>query len=188
MPSGRALLWASFIASTTAVVFDQPIDITLLGPIYLPAAKRSLQAWDDAVTQANAALNDIIQTGNSTYGPFDNQGTSFSASVFDLTTNRPLFDFHFEAPQLNGSYTKGKLTDNTIYRTGSLGKLLTMYAWMIDVGDSVFTDPITKYVVSWISVFWLYTSHSEFTFYHSLNLPLLLGIIQTLSSKLIGAK
>lgn len=148
MGFGRALLGATLIASASAVVFDQTIDLSLLGPIYLSARDRSSQAWDNAVTQATAALNQVIQTGSNSYGPFDNQGTSFSASVFDLTSNEPLFDFHFEAPQLNGSYTRGRLTDNTIYRTGSLGKLLVMYAWMIDIGDSIFTDPITKYVVS----------------------------------------
>ncbi|RFU31615.1 hypothetical protein B7463_g4741, partial [Scytalidium lignicola] len=140
------ILWASLVISTSAVVFDQTIDLSLLGPIYLPAANRNFQAWDDAKTQAAAALNKIIQTGNSTYGPLDNKGTSFSTSVFDLICNEPLFDFHFEAPELIGSYTKGKLTDNTVYRTGSLGKLLVMYAWMVDIGDSIFTDPITKYI------------------------------------------
>ncbi|KAH8703424.1 putative penicillin-binding protein [Talaromyces proteolyticus] len=142
----RALPWVSLTASTSAVVFDPKIDLSLLGPIYLPSANRSFEAWDNAVIQATATLNVIIQTGNSTYGPFDNLGTSFSASVFDLGNNEPLFDFHFEAPQLNGSCTRGKLTDDTIYRTGSLGKLLVMYAWMIDIGDSIFTEPITKYV------------------------------------------
>ncbi|KAH8812245.1 putative penicillin-binding protein [Xylogone sp. PMI_703] len=146
MSCRRALLWASFVALTSAVVFDQTIDLSLLGRIYLPAANHSFQAWDDAIAQATAALNQIIQTGNSDYGPIDNQATSFSASVFDTTTKAPLFDFHFEAPQLNGSYTKGKLTDSTIYRIGSLGKLLVVYAWMVDIGDSCFTEPITKYV------------------------------------------
>lgn len=147
-----ALLWAGLIASTSASTFDQTIDLSLLGPIYLPAANRHFQEWDDGKSQATAVLNNIIRTANSTYGPIDNRGTSFSASVFDLTSNEPLFDFHFEAPELKGSYTRGKLTDNTIYRTGSLGKLLVMYAWMVDIGDSVFTDPITKYVVCRIPI------------------------------------
>ena len=139
-------------ASTFAIPLDPKIDLALLGPIYQPATTNSLQAWTDAAQQATDAINQILATGNSTYGALDNQGTSFSASVFSLTSDEPLFEFHFEAPTLNGSYTKGKLTENTIYRTGSLGKLLVIYTWLIDIGEGVYLDPITKYVVSRIVV------------------------------------
>lgn len=144
----KIAIWTSFAASTFAIPLDPKIDLALLGPIYAPATNNSLQPWIEAAKQATDAINDIIATGNSTYGPLDNQGTSFSASVFSLTSDEPLFEFHFEAPTLNGSYTKGKLSENTIYRTGSLGKLLTVYTWLVDIGDSVYLDPITKYVVS----------------------------------------
>ncbi|KIW11614.1 hypothetical protein PV08_10916 [Exophiala spinifera] len=125
---------------------NQKIDLAALGPIYQPAANHSYQAFATARRQATDAINELIATGNNTYGVFDNQGTSFSASVFDLTSDEYLFEFHFEAPGLNGSYTKGKLSENTIYRTGSLGKLLTIYNWLVDIGDGVYLDPITKYV------------------------------------------
>lgn len=138
-----SLAWSLFASGSLA-----KIDLAMLGPDYQPAASHAFQAFDDAKSQATDALNQIIATGNSTYGPFDTQGTSFSASIFDLTSNEPLFEFHFEAPTLEGSYTKGKLTENTIYRTGSLGKLFTMYAWYVDIGDAIFTEPITKYIVS----------------------------------------
>ena len=148
MEMAKYLLWGSFALSVFAPGSLAKIDLSVLGPVYQPATSHSFQAFDDAKAQATEALNQIIATGNSTYGPLDNQGTSFSASVFDLTSNEPLFEFHFEAPTLTGSYTKGNLTENTIYRTGSLGKLLTVYAWLVDIGDDVFTHPITKYVVN----------------------------------------
>jgi hypothetical protein len=129
-------------------VFDVNIDLALLGPIYAPASNNSLQAWTDAKKAATDALNNVIKTGNNSYGPLDNQGTSFSASVFSLTNNEPLFEFHFEAPTLNGSYTKGKLSENTIYRAGSISKLFTVYAFLVDIGDHVYLDPVTKYIVS----------------------------------------
>jgi hypothetical protein len=144
----KALTWAFLATSAFAIPDDPKIDLTLLGPIYPPSTNTSLQAWADAKQQATDAINKIIATGNSTYGPLDNQGTAFSASVFSLASDEPLFEFHFEAPTLNGSYTKGKLTENTIYRTGSLGKLLSIYTWLVDIGDDVYSDLITKYVVS----------------------------------------
>ncbi|KAK5451815.1 hypothetical protein LTS15_007538 [Exophiala xenobiotica] len=139
------LLWAGFVFSAFAQQ-DPKIDLAVLGPVYQPAANNSFEAFTDAKTQATNAINQIIAAGNSTYGALDNQATSFSAGVFSLTSDEPLFEFHFEAPQLNGSYTKGKLSENTIFRTGSLGKLLTMYTWLVDIGDQTYLDPITKYV------------------------------------------
>lgn len=130
---------------------------TLIGPIYVPASDSSSQALKDASSAAHDAILAAINTGESEYGPIDNQTTSFSVAVFSATDNSTLFEYHFEAPQLKGSYTKGSLTENTIYRTGSLGKLFVMFAFLADIGDSVFLDPVTKYIVS----FWMWLSQDE---------------------------
>lgn len=121
---------------------------TLIGPIYVPATNTSSQAFLDASSAAYDAITQAINTGLSNYGPVDNQTTSFSAQVFSAITNETLFEYHFAAPQLNGSLTKGSLTENTIYRTGSLGKLFMMYVFLVDIGDSVFLDSVVKYIVS----------------------------------------
>ena len=93
----RLFIW-TLSAAFTFGASDSKIDLALLGPIYQPATSNSLQAWVDAKQQATDALNQVIATGNNTYGPLDNQGTSFSASVFSLISDEPLFEFHFEAP------------------------------------------------------------------------------------------
>ncbi|GAM33678.1 penicillin-binding protein [Talaromyces pinophilus] len=142
----RVFVWASASLSVLASTQLPKVDLAALGPIYQSASNASYQAFADAKSQAVATLNEALANGANTYGSLDNQTTSFSVSVFELTSDEPLFDFHFEAPGLNGSLTKGSLSDETIYRTGSLGKLLTMYTWMVHIGDSVFTDPITKYI------------------------------------------
>lgn len=121
---------------------------TLAGPIYVTAGNTKSQAFLDASSGSLAAILDGIKTGLTEYGPIDNQTTSFSVAVFSATTNDTLFEYHFEAPQLKGSLSKGKLTDDTIYRTGSMGKLFVMFAFLVDIGDSVFLDPVTKYIVS----------------------------------------
>lgn len=123
-------------------------DLALLGPVYRAQLDPSADAFTKAATQAAEAVQKAVTSGNTSYGVLDTKGTSFSASVFIVGSDTPLFEHHFEAPELNGSYTKGNLTENTVYRTGSLAKLLTMYLWMVDIGDHVFSDPITKYIVS----------------------------------------
>lgn len=144
------ILMLGGVASVASAAFAYlpKTDLSVLGSVYQPAANESFEAFDNAKQTVLDALRDIIASGNSTYGPFDNATTSFSASVFSLKTGKSIFEYHFEAPQLNGSYTKGKLTENTIYRTGSLGKLMTIYTWLVDIGDSIYTDSITKYIVS----------------------------------------
>lgn len=141
-------IWGWIAGATYAAALLPKVDLALLGPIYQAAANGSSQAFADARTQAIEAINQIISSGLSSYGPFDRHGTSFSVSVFSGKEDAPLFEYHFEASELNGSYTKGRLTENTIYRTGSLGKLMTVYTWLVNIGDSVFSDPITKYIVS----------------------------------------
>jgi len=149
MSRWRTLVIASLAtAAYTVENFPPRNALTLLGPVYQATTNSTWPQYANAVSQAHDALSQAITTGASAYGAIDNQTTSFSIAVFSATDNSTIFDFHFEAPQLNGSYTAGKLTDNTIYRTGSIGKLLTIYAWLVDIGDSVFLDPITRYVVS----------------------------------------
>jgi Beta-lactamase len=145
----QVFLCASLSLPASAIITLPPkTDQALIGSVYLPPANGLFTAFSDASRQANDSITQSIRTRQSEYGPVDNQETSFSISVFSAASNETLFDFHFEAPKLNGSYTKGSLTGDTIYRTGSLGKLLTIYALLVDVGDHVYLDPITKYVVS----------------------------------------
>lgn len=141
-------------ATLTALPYVTPFqilpspDLALHGPIYLPATNGSSQAFVNAKAEAKSAIEGIIAAGNSSFGLFDNLTTSFSLSVFRLADDEPLFEYHFDAPGLNGSLTRSKLTEDTIYRAGSIGKLMTVYTFLVDVGDAIFTQPVTKYLVS----------------------------------------
>lgn len=142
-------VWASSILSVAAASWGPTSTApTLIGPIYVPSSNSSSQGFLNAASEAYAAITEAINTGISEYGALDNLTTSFSVAVFSATTNDTLFEYHFEAPKLAGSYTKGRLTESTIYRSGSLGKLLFMYNFLVDIGDGVFLDPVTKYIVS----------------------------------------
>jgi hypothetical protein len=143
------LAWATLAWSAVADNDLLPkIVSAMTGAAYLPESNIMRPELSDAVRKAQAVINKSIRTGESLYGPIDNQETSFSISVFSAQSNETNFDLHFEAPQLSGSCTKGRLTDDTIYRTGSLGKLMTVYAILVEIGDHVFLDPVTTYIVS----------------------------------------
>jgi hypothetical protein len=130
-------------------------DLSLLGPIYLPVNNFSSSAFQDAAKTVKSAIDDALATGNSTFSPFDNVTTSFAASVYDLNTGESIWDYYWAGPELKGSLSKGALTEDTIFRSGSLGKLFTVYTWLVDIGDDVWFDPITKYIVSISYSSWL---------------------------------
>ncbi|ORX99283.1 beta-lactamase/transpeptidase-like protein [Clohesyomyces aquaticus] len=114
----------------------------LLGPVFSPASSPSLSK---AVQNASSNFAGVLKEAFSS-GLLDNQTTSFSISVFSASDNSTLYTHHFSAPALNGSLPGGQLDENTIYRLGSLSKVLTVYGILAKNGDIDFSEPITKYV------------------------------------------
>ncbi|KAF5586420.1 nitrilase [Fusarium pseudocircinatum] len=74
----------------------------------------------------------------------DFQNTSFSIDIFPATDKRPLFTYHH-----SGTYHGHGVqvvNDTTVYRIGSISKLLTAYVYLLEVGDVSFNQPVTRYV------------------------------------------
>jgi CubicO group peptidase (beta-lactamase class C family) len=73
--------------------------------------------------------------------------TTASGALDSLYETDPLFTYHFVASALaqpnEGGATPGS---NTIYRIGSIPKLLTMYIYLISAGSASRNDPVTDYV------------------------------------------
>lgn len=140
--------WLGAAVVATAAVVEMPsTDMSILGRIYQPLPEFSGSIFDEARDQLTKALDEAIATGESAYGAMYNH-TAFSASVFSLKTGESVFDYHYQAPDLPPeSYTKGKISEDTIYRIGSLTKATTIYVWLVGIGESGWMDPITKYLV-----------------------------------------
>jgi CubicO group peptidase (beta-lactamase class C family) len=110
----------------------------LWGPVY-PAPVNVLKST--IVPKAASALKESLESAlkNGTLGA---SNSSFHLSVF--STDSVLLDFSFAAP--GAGLTSGVLDRNTIFRTGSLGKFLTVYALLIATGMRYINDPVTKWV------------------------------------------
>jgi len=67
--------------------------------------------------------------------------------IFSLRESQPLFTYHFSAPEFENA-TEGvrQVNSSTVYRLGSMSKLLSVYNFLIAAGDVHFNQPITKYV------------------------------------------
>ena len=144
--SPLGLLCLSLPLTMAALVPFPKTDLSLLGRIYRGLPDFNSTRFDDARDQLTKFIEAGIATGETEYGKTAND-TAFSMSIFSLKTGESIFEYHYEAPALSPeSYTKGKLTEDTIYRTGSLGKAMTIYTWLVGLGDAAYSDPITKYI------------------------------------------
>lgn len=89
-------------------------------------------------------------------GLLDNQTTSFSISVFAATGesgNQTLFTEHFLAPghRDDGTVWSGrnesvKMGDESLYRIGSISKLVSLYALLVERGWQVLDKGIGEFV------------------------------------------
>jgi len=137
------LVLGSTLLSATQAVRLCP----LLGPDFPPpqnlSASLSIQLADANFTQQ---LHQLLSNQNSTYGQFDANTTSFSVYGFSIHEDKPLFQHDYSAPILATSTGVKKVDENSIYRIGSISKLFTVYAFLLENGDVHWNEPITKYV------------------------------------------
>ena len=116
-------------------------DCPLWGPVY----PRPIGETLNSTTISNAALSlkDVLDsvTGNASEVSYN---TSFHLSVF--STDRVLFEYNYLYPGMNNSLTSGVLNRHTIFRMGSVSKLLTVYALLAATGTTHLDDPVTKWV------------------------------------------
>ncbi|KAF7556442.1 hypothetical protein G7Z17_g1420 [Cylindrodendrum hubeiense] len=109
----------------------------LLGPVF-PAPQGALDdssAINDAVARLTDLMENIAQSGTN---------TTFYVQAFSGTNT--LFNYGYVPPTMNDSLTTGNLDENTVFRIGSVSKLITVYTILAEVGMELMSDPITKWV------------------------------------------
>ncbi|KAI1413840.1 beta-lactamase/transpeptidase-like protein [Hypoxylon sp. FL1857] len=113
-------------------------------PLDGPAFPKPLRlSENEAVKNAVAVLKDRFE--NVTAGAHN---YSMSIQVFAANDPVPLFSLSHTAPNLASKHSSGVKTvdENTVFRLGSLTKIYTIYAFLINAGDKYWNEPITKYV------------------------------------------
>lgn len=79
-------------------------------------------------------------------GVLNRTSSSFSIDVFSSVTNTSVYSYNHDATDLHEALTTGELTDNTLFRIGSVSKLFTVYALIAAAGIEIFNDPVTKHL------------------------------------------
>ncbi|KAF3066495.1 putative beta-lactamase-like 1 [Daldinia childiae] len=113
-------------------------------PIDGPAFPKPLQpSKSEAIKAAVATLKDVFANVTAKA-----QNYSISVQVFSANEPEPLFSLSHTAPNLAHQKSTGvkKVDENTVFRLGSLTKIYTIYSFLINAGDKLWNEPITKYV------------------------------------------
>ncbi len=119
----------ALIGSLAGLALGQ--DCPILGPTY-PEVLDPISSGVFAA--AKASFNDEITKALAS-GQLDN-GTAFSIQVFSRNSDKLLFDYH-HGPSVG---------PDTLYRIGSISKVMTVYTTLAELGDKYWTEPVTKYV------------------------------------------
>ena len=138
--------WLLLLASPCLLHASQD-PCLLLGPDFRPPQKLSgseafARARDGVLSTLNEALRQVTP-----FGQLNATDTSFSVDVFSLHEDASLLTYHHSGTKLSDPKEGVAVVDSsTIYRIGSMSKMLTVYMFLAAVGDTSWNDPITQYV------------------------------------------
>jgi hypothetical protein len=118
------------------------------GPVY-PAPRRGLQGqlMKQALERFANTVNQSLSDNGTIYGNLDPDATSFGMEIYSIYAHEPLYSYHYSAPEfVNASEGVRRVNASTVYRLGSMSKLLSVYNFLIAAGDSAWNEPVTKFV------------------------------------------
>jgi hypothetical protein len=101
---------------------------------------------------ASSAIQDVMANLTSIFEGYDSDpnnnpsGTSWSIQVFSSSDNNPIWEHYHTGQNLNYTAGVAKVDGNTIYRLGSLTKLYTILAFLIEAGDRYFNYPVSQFI------------------------------------------
>lgn len=115
-----------------------------VGPVF-PAPRRL--ADHPLIRAASANLTTTIDLEARNGSRLQSNTTSFSINVQSIHEEIPSFQYHYTAPVRNDSLGgTTNVTADTVYRIGSITKVLTALAVLLHQDKIRLNDPITNYV------------------------------------------
>lgn len=117
----------------------------LLGPIY--SSDFDLTTTD-AFAEAAESFPEVVEALFES-GIVNASTSTFTIDVYSTVTNASIYSYSHQAtaPALNETFPTGGLDEETIYRIGSVSKLLTVYAILIHTGSvEIFDHNVTQYL------------------------------------------
>ncbi|KAI0107674.1 beta-lactamase/transpeptidase-like protein [Hypoxylon sp. NC0597] len=102
-----------------------------------PGIQKAAESLDSVFAEY---IDHASNTGSNAY--------SYSVEVFSADEEEPLWSHHWTAPNLETLNSPGvrRVDGDTVYRLGSVTKIYTILAFLAEVGDTIWNEPITKYI------------------------------------------
>ncbi|OTA56263.1 beta-lactamase/transpeptidase-like protein [Hypoxylon sp. EC38] len=109
-----------------------------------PTNLLSQPGFQQAATTLDSVFAEYIDHANNT----GSDAYSYSVEVFSADEEDLLWSHHWTAPNLRSLKSPGVKTvdGDTVYRLGSVTKIYTVLTFLAEVGDTLWNEPITKYI------------------------------------------
>ncbi|KAI1265512.1 beta-lactamase/transpeptidase-like protein [Xylariaceae sp. FL1019] len=140
--------WLFAVASVMAL-WPITVHAKLSCPLYglgypKPSDLLDSEGIQKAATRLDTVFAEYIDNANNTNSDY----FSYSVQVFSATEEQPLWSHHWTAKSLATMNTTGvkKIDGDTVYRVGSVTKILSMLTFLAEVGDASWNEPITSFV------------------------------------------
>ncbi|KAJ4250895.1 hypothetical protein NW762_011545 [Fusarium torreyae] len=120
--------------------YTQQKPCPLLGPIFPPVQHPlTSETFSNTITNLNTTFGELEKNGT-----LAGLNTTFYIQVFSASDT--LFRYGYVPPAMKSFLTSGTLDENTVFRIGSVSKLLNVYTLLAEVGMKHMNDPVTKWV------------------------------------------
>ncbi|KAF2754506.1 beta-lactamase/transpeptidase-like protein [Pseudovirgaria hyperparasitica] len=137
-----AVIVSSFVVLTTATYLPTE-ECPILGPTFPSNFDiTNASAFQDAVSSFPSLVEELFSSG-----VIDPNTSTFIADVFSTHSNGSIYTYIHRSPALDEALTAGTLDDRTVFRIGSVSKMMTVYSLLVQTGGlEVFNDPVTKWL------------------------------------------
>ncbi|EMT62834.1 Penicillin-binding protein 4 [Fusarium odoratissimum] len=137
----ESLAYMGLAGSATASVILSN-DVPLTGPSFLPNFDISKT---DFLNEAREKFPSLVEELFDTK-ILNKTDLIFAVDVFSASTNDSLYSYFHVGDTYKDTLTKGKLTEDTIFRTGSVTKVFTVYAIIAKAGIEALSYPVSIFL------------------------------------------
>ncbi|KAM0722514.1 hypothetical protein Q7P37_001955 [Cladosporium fusiforme] len=110
-----------------------------------PSSLAKDSIFQDALKNISASLDNVTEASSALLTDLKANETSYSINVFDFEST--LLSYHHTADAAAlAPESVSNVTDDTVYRVGSISKLLFIYNFLVEVGHDHWHRPITDLV------------------------------------------
>ncbi|KAM0227462.1 hypothetical protein ACHAPO_011524 [Fusarium lateritium] len=142
MRSHSYLVNAALLASSVTANVLLSNDVPLIGPSFLPNVDFSKSEF---ISQAKEKFPSVIDELFDTK-VLNKTDLIFAVDVFSAATNDSIYSYFHVGETNKDTLTKGKLSEDTIFRSGSVTKMFTVYAIIAKVGIEALSYPVSIFL------------------------------------------